>query len=154
MLLVLSVLFCGGLAIAAPSTFSGIGDIFSHSNLAHVLTGTPSATVTLVPKTSQLANTYEISAVTGTPVSSQREVQARQLTYTTSTQSKTVNATGVKQTPATQATGSLTFYNALGTAQTVSSDTVFNVGNGIQIENTVQVNIPAAHPPTEGFCDG
>jgi hypothetical protein len=149
-LLVLSVLFCGGLAIAAPSTFSGIGGIFSHSNLSHVLTGTPTATVTLVPKSTQLANTYEISAVTGTPVSSQREVQARQLTYTTATQSKTVNATGVKQTPATQATGSLTFYNALGTSQTVSSGTVFNVGNGIQIENTSQANIPAAHPPTEG----
>jgi hypothetical protein len=98
----------------------------------------------------QIANTYEISAVTGTPGSSQRQVQARKLSYTTTTQNKTVNATGVKQTPAVAATGSLTFYNALSTSQTVSSGTVFNVGNGIQIENTSAANIPAAHAPTEG----
>jgi hypothetical protein len=149
-LLVLTVLLCSTLALAAPNTVNTIVGKFNGGNLAHVLTGTPAATVTLVPKTMQIANTYEISAVTGTPGSSQRQVQARKLSYTTTTQNKTVNATGVKQTPAVAATGSLTFYNALSTSQTVSSGTVFNVGNGIQIENTSAANIPAAHAPTEG----
>jgi hypothetical protein len=149
-LLVCSLLFCGTLVFAAPNAFGGIGGMLKGGNLPQFLKSGPSATVTLVPKTIPLSNTYEISAVTTTPQSAQRQVKARQLTSSTSTQNKTVNATGIKQTPATQATGQLTFYNALGTSQTVSSGTVFNVGNGIQIENTQAASIPAARPPTEG----
>ncbi|MHB8599467.1 MAG: baseplate J/gp47 family protein [Ktedonobacteraceae bacterium] len=142
-LLLLTLLVFGGFALAAPN--SPIGSFVNHA----VGAGTPSATVTIVPASQTVTGNFAILAVTGTPNSSQREVQARELSYTTPVQSKTVNATGQGHIPATQAKGSLTFFNALGSTQTVGAGTVFTV-NGVQIVNSVPAVIPGANPPTEG----
>ncbi len=142
-LLLLTLLVCGGFALAAPN--SPIGSMVNHV----VGAGTPGATVTLVPTSQTVSGNFAILAVTGTPNSSQREVQARQLSYTTPVQSKTVNATGVHNTPATQAQGSLTFYNTNPYEQTVAAGTVFTV-RGVQIENNVAAFIPAGNLPSLG----
>ncbi len=142
-LLLLTLMVCGGFALAAPN--SPLGSLVSHT----VGGGTPSATVTIVPASQTVTGNFAILAVTGTPNSSQREVQARQLSYTTPVQSKTVNATGQGHISATQAKGSLTFFNALGYTQTIGAGTVFIV-NGVQIVNSVSAVIPGANPPTEG----
>jgi len=130
-----------GIAYAAPGVFG----------LAGVLPGTsPTATVMITPAHKDLKNTYVITGVTGTPNASQRQVQARLLTSTTPSQSKTVNATGQVSTPAVQATGKLTFINGNGIVYTVAANTVFTDAHGMQVENDGPAVIPAAHPPAYG----
>ena len=142
-LLLLTLLVCGGFALAAPN--SPVGSLVNHV----VGAGTPGATVTIVPASQTVTGNFAILAVTGTPNTSQREVQARQLSYTTPVQSKTVNATGVHNISATQAQGSLTFYNTNSFEQTVAAGTVFTV-RGVQIENNTAAFIPAGNLPSLG----
>ncbi len=137
-LLLLTLMVCGGFALAAPN--SPIGSFVSHT----VGGGTPSATVTVVPASQTVTGNFAILAVTGTPNSSQREVQARQLSYTTPVQSKTVHATGVVNTPGTRATGTLTFYNANFSQYTVSGGTVIAGNSGVAIITNGPAYIPAA----------
>ncbi len=85
--------------------------------------------------------------MTGTPDPSQRQVQARQLSSTSPTQSKTVPATDHKQTPGVQAVGTITFYNGLGIDQQVNVET-FPLSNGVQIVTDRAVDIPPATPPS------
>lgn len=146
-LIVLTLLVCGGIAAAAPNTFNSLA-----STVSHAIPGSTGAAVTITPKSQSLTESFALQAVTGKPSSANRQVQATQLTYTTPPSTKKANATGHKQTPATNATGSLTFYNGSGSVQVVLADTVFTVNGGVQIENTQKAVIPAAHgnPPVEG----
>jgi hypothetical protein len=145
-LLLLSLLLCGGIALAAPGTLGSFSTAMSH-----IIPGVapPTATVTITPKTQDLSNSYVLTGVTtGTPVVNKRQVQARQLTFTSQPASKTVNATGMH--PAQQATGYLTFFNGLGISQTVRAvDAVFQVGS-VQIKVYNDVVIPAAPPGGKG----
>jgi hypothetical protein len=139
-LIVLTMIVGGGLVASAyPAVFGSL------KNLVPGIT--PSATVTITPASSDLTNTYEIFGVTGTPDPSQRQVQARQLSSTSPTQSKTVNATGVVQTSGTQATGTITFYNGAFKDQQVNGGTTFNLASGVRIVTDRAVDIPAASPP-------
>ena len=142
-LLLLSLLLCGGIALAAPSAWQSFTNSFSH-----VIPGSsPTATVTITPKSQLVHNPYVITGVTtGTPDSTKREVQARQLTFTTQPQTKTVSATGFVNTPATFATGTLTFTNGSFAPYGVSANTVFTDAQGVQVENDVLAYIPAANP--------
>ena len=137
-LLLLTLLVCGGFALAAPN--SPIGSVVNHV----VGGGTPGATVTIVPASQSVTGNFAILAVTGTPNSSQRQVQARELSYTTPVQSKTVNATGVVNTTGTRATGILTFYNASFAEYTVGAGTVITGGNGVAVISNAPAYIPAA----------
>ncbi|MEO8970271.1 MAG: serine/threonine-protein kinase, partial [Ktedonobacteraceae bacterium] len=101
-------------------------------------------TATIVPASQSSTGNFAILAVTGTPNSSQREVQARELSYTTPVQSKTVIATGVVNTPGTRATGTLTFYNASFAEYTVSAGTVIAGNSGVAIITNSPAYIPAA----------
>jgi hypothetical protein len=135
-LLTLLLIF-GTIAYAAPGMLSH----FAVPGVAN----TSTATVTITPATKTLKNTYVITAVTGKPNASQRQVQARILS-TSLSQSQTVKATGVKQTPGTRATGTLTFYNGSASPFTVAANTLFVTASGVQIVN----DIPAANPPSFG----
>jgi len=146
-LLLLSLLLCGGIALAAPATWNSFTSSFTH-----VLPGAgPTATVTITPKSVTLQNTYGITGVTsGTPDSAKREVQARQLKFTTPSQTKTVSATGFVNTPGIHATGTLTFFNGLQVPYGVTAGTVFTDAQGVQIANNILAYIPAGNPNT-GF---
>ena len=120
------------------------------ARLGLVPEGLLGATVTITPASPALKNTYVISAVTGPPIASQRQVQARFLSYTTSSQTATVKAAGVGHIPATVARGNLTLYNALPYPQTLALGTVFTDTNGIQVVSDTTALIPAAKPPAEG----
>src|SRR5439155_4899691 len=111
-LLVLSLLLCGGIAVAAPGTLGAFG-----SSVSHVFSGgPPSATVTITPKSVDVVNTYVITGVTtGTPDSTKRQVQARVLSVTSQPESKTASATGVVNARGTRATGTLIFTNGVFT---------------------------------------
>ena len=145
-LLLFSVLLCGGIALAAPGTWHSFT-----SSVSHVLpSGSPTATVTITPKSTILQNTYGINGVLGTPDITKREVQARRLTFTTPKQSKTVSATGFVNIPGTQATGTLTFFNGSLAPYGVTAGTVFTDAQGVQIANNILAYIPAGNPNT-GF---
>lgn len=138
LLILLTLLLVAGIAFAAPG---GIGRI------SNVLPGaSPTATVTITPVSADKKDTFVLTAVTGTPDATKRQVQARKLSYTTPPQSKTVQATGQVSTKAIQATGVLTFYNGNGFVYTVRAGTVFTDSHGVQIENVGQVSIPAGNP--------
>jgi hypothetical protein len=146
-LLVLTLLLCGGIAVAAPGTWHSITSSFTRA-----LPGAgPTTTVIITPKSVTLQNTYGITGVTsGTPDSAKREVQARQLTSTTPSQTKTVSATGFVNTPGTHATGTLTFFNGLRVSYGVAAGTVFTDAHGVQVANNILAYIPAGNPNT-GF---
>ena len=142
LLILLTLLLVAGIAFAAPG---GIG------RLSNVIPGaSPTATVTITPVSKDVKDTFVLTAVTGTPDATKRQVQARKLSYTTPSQSNTVPATGTGQIPATTATGTLTFFNALTFSQTISVGTVLRGADGVQVMNTQLAVIPAANPPTEG----
>jgi len=135
-LIVLTLGICSLIAYADPAMLGPLKNL--------VPGVTPSATVTITPASSDLANTYEIFGVTGTPDPSQRQVQARQLSSTSGPQSKTVNATGVRQTSGTGATGTMTFYNSAFVDQQVNAGTDFLLANGVHIITDSNVDIPKA----------
>lgn len=149
LLLLTLLLICGGLAYAQPKALGAFNNVIPGLKPQ---TQPDAATVTITPDSQIEANSYVITGVTtGTPNTSQRQIGARVIVSTSPSQQKTVNATGVKQTPAVQATGTLTFYNSQSFAQTVASGTVFIVAGGVKIVNDVPANVPAAHLPTTGF---
>jgi len=110
----------------------------------------PKATVTVTPASKELKNTYTITAVVGTPDAAQTQVQARVLFATSQTLQKTVNASGVAHTLATQATGMLTFYNTSPAPKTVPAGTVFAGASGVQVVNDASVTVPASVLPVTG----
>lgn len=138
--LLLVLLVFGGVILAAPEVLVNLG-----------LIQPPPATVTITPASSIQQKMYAINAVTAPPIASQHQVQARFLSYTTSSQTETAKATGLGQRPAIAARGNLTLYNAMHYAQTIAAGTVFTDTNGIQVVNDKVAIIPAARPPTEGF---
>lgn len=146
-LLLFSLLLCGGIAIAAPATWHSFT-----STVSNVLPGaSPTATVTITPKSTVSQNMYVITAITsGTPDISKRQVSARQLSFTAQPQSKTVSATGFVNTPGTHATGTLTFVNGSFAPYGVTAGTVFTDARGVQIANDILAYIPAANP-NSGF---
>ncbi|MFL5705400.1 MAG: hypothetical protein ACJ8AG_21580, partial [Ktedonobacteraceae bacterium] len=145
-LLLASLFLCVTLAFAAP----GYLPVPVRSFVTGMVGGgAPSATVTITPKSADELNTYVLTGVTsGTPDSAKRQVQARQLTYTTPSQSKTASATGIVDTQPVQATGTLTFFNGNGSAYTVAARTPFTDANGVQVANNSLVVIPAGSPAT------
>lgn len=81
----------------------------------HATLPAATATVTMTPANQRLTQTYAIDAVTGTPDTSQHQVQARALSFTTQAQSKTVIATGKGHQEATAAQGKVTVSPRTGT---------------------------------------
>ena len=98
------------------------------------------ATVTITPMSKLLSDTFVITAVTGTPDPAQRQVQARILTATSPTQSKTVTSTG--SIPGTRATGVLTFLNNTASAKSFNS-VILQSASGVPVSFNGPVTVPA-----------
>ncbi|GAC1554129.1 MAG: hypothetical protein NVS2B2_07160 [Ktedonobacteraceae bacterium] len=141
-LLVLTTAVFGGIALSAPNLLSPLRNAIP--NLAST------TTVTIVPDTKTENNNYLIRGVQSNPDANKQEVLARIVTVSSASQSKTVNATGVKQTPATAATGTITFYNSLSSEQTIAI-TTFTLANGVKFANNANAVVPGANLPTTGF---
>ncbi|MBA2287633.1 MAG: protein kinase [Ktedonobacteraceae bacterium] len=118
-------------------------------SLVKVLAPQPT-TVTITPATVALANSYTLTAVTGTPDPAQRQVQARLLSTKSAAQSQTVNATGIAQIPAIQAQGVLTFFNGRAIVQTILAGTTIKGSDGVVVTVDVNVDIPVGNPPNLG----
>lgn len=98
-----------------------------------VLEFTAVATVTITPASSDVAQTFTLIGVTGTPDAAQQQVRARPVSVTTPAQTLTVNATGQKTTPGTHARGTLYVENDdTANSLTLSAGSTFpnNAGGG------------------------
>jgi len=98
----------------------------------------PTVTVTLVPVAKQVSLTAPLA------------VPVRHLAPVTLTQSASRKTTGRGHQDERRATGTLTIYNSLFTAQTVSTGTVFTSQDGVQVATSETVTIPANTPPFDG----
>src|SRR6266700_3711569 len=98
------------------------------------------ARIIITPLSKLLADTFVITAVTGTANPAQRQVQARILSATSPTQSKTVTSTG--STPGIRATGPLTFINNTASAISISS-VILQGASGVPVSFNGPVTVPA-----------
>jgi tRNA A-37 threonylcarbamoyl transferase component Bud32 len=114
----------------------------------------PSATVTLVPATHTLQRTYTLSARVGAQADPARlVVPARLLSTPPQSQSRTATASGQASTPATQAHGTLTFYNGEAVSQTVGKGTIITGSDGVRVVTDAEADIPPAKAPVYGQVD-
>ncbi len=100
----------------------------------------PVITVTLVP--------VHKSVTITTPIT----IQTRTLAPVTITRTLTTPTTGHGHQDAKAATGTLTFYNAAFTPQTVDAGTIFTGSDGAQVETLTPVTIAANNPPSDGVA--
>lgn len=98
----------------------------------------PTATVTIIP------------AVTTITATGTTEVQGRDLTPITTSQAKTVPATGTGHQDARAGSGEITFYNGYTAAQTIPAGTLLQTASGVQVVTDADATVPAANPPTQG----
>jgi len=137
-LLVLTTAVVGGIALSAPSLLGPLGKALPKF--------ASTTTVSIVPDTKTESNNYLIRGVQSSPDATKQEVLARVVTVSSASQSKTVSATGVRQTAAAVARGVLTFSNGTYSEFTVVSGTAIPTANGISIIINTSANIPAAIP--------
>jgi len=105
----------------------------------YVLFFPPLAQITLILKSQEVSATTTLQT-------------GRILAPLTLSQSASVPATGRGHQDPKQATGTITFYNGLFTAQTVSAGTILTGTSGVQIVTDQDAFIPAANPPTWGIA--
>jgi len=119
--------------------------LFDMADSALLAVFTPIVTITITPQvqTITITKTFPLG-IDG--------VQGRVLPVLTVSQSQTTQATGKGHQNARQATGTLTLYNGLFTAQDVPGGTVFTGGDGVQVVTRTSITIPAANPPQ--FAEG
>ncbi|GCF08389.1 hypothetical protein [Dictyobacter arantiisoli] len=146
LLLVLSLFLC---SFFFPSTFNStvvqpLSQIMPGSKNAGPAVQ-PAVTVKITPNSHVVQDSYVLQAVTGNPQANLGQISLRHLTASPAPQSRQVNATGHTQTTATQATGTITFFNftAPPTPLTIKGNTIFTLSNGVQIATDTMANIPA-----------
>lgn len=106
----------------------------------------PTATVTIVPDSQRLQHTYAMVAVLGVPDPLKNQVDARALYANSQTQSQTVKASGQGHIAGRQAQGTLTFYNASTSSQTVPAGTVIFASDGVAVVNDDTLTLPSFDP--------
>jgi len=99
---------------------------------------TPSAIITLIPVEKTVSLTTNI------------QVQGRQLLPLTLSQSIRVAATGKGHQNARQAGGTITFYNGLLSSQTIAAGTILTGNDGVHVITDQAAIIPAGNPPIYG----
>ena len=100
LLILLTILLLAGIAFASPG---------GQQIITHIIPSTTTATVTITPKSQPLANDFFITAVTGKPDPTAREVQARIISTMLQNQTASAGATG--PLGGRRATGPLLFTN-------------------------------------------
>ena len=111
---------------------------------------TPSATVTIVPRTQSITTTLTAHLVLGTADPARQQVQSRPLAHITMSQQHTVATTGSGYQSAQAAYGWIVLYNALDTPQTIQAGTLLTGQDGIQITTDTTVTIPAGQFASNG----
>lgn len=105
----------------------------------------PTITVTIQPVVKTISTTASV-----TIGGAQSQIQGRVLAPLTLSQSQTVAATGKGYQKATQATGVLIFYNGSSTPQFIQGGSVFTGSDGVKVETSENITVPAANLPAIG----
>jgi serine/threonine protein kinase len=133
------------LLVAASVAYAVVG-INAVSPFAPVtLQPKPAATVTLTPLSKVVNNTYRIAIVTGHPDSTQKQVSGARIISGSKSQSRQVNATGEGTTPATRATGTMTFSDATQNVKIPAGEFIVDA-NGISLVINSPVKLQANGP--------
>ncbi len=98
----------------------------------------PTVTIDVMPMTRSITLTTPLALPT------------RVLAPVTLSKAETAPTTGTGHQDARQATGSLTLYNGLFTAQSLPAGTVFTGQDGVKVATDRSVTIPANAPPVDG----
>jgi hypothetical protein len=108
----------------------------------------PTATITIIPASSQESLTVSVPAVTGRPGAYQ--VAARMVQATSPVRTAIARASGSGQTPATPASGTITFFNEGSVPQTVGAGTSITGADGIVVITDSAVTVPTGNLPAVG----
>ncbi len=113
---------------------------------------TPSASVTIVTQAQHLTTTSTLHLVTtGNADPAKNQLAGRTLPALTMSQQKTIPTTGITHQAAQTAYGTITFYNAAPSVQTIEAGTLLTGADGVQVLTEQTAFIPAAVLPTEGY---
>ena len=110
----------------------------------------PSATVTIIPTSMQIATTRAVTIVTSNANAAQQQIPGRLLETITLSQAKTVPATGTGHQQARAAQGFITFYNALPAPQTIPAGELLTGADGVEVVTLQDALIPAGTLATNG----
>jgi Baseplate J-like protein len=99
----------------------------------------PSVTIELVPVSRRVSITAQLPLL-----------PTRTLAPLTLTTSATAPTTGKEHQDARRATGTLTLYSGLFTAQQIAAGTVFTARDGVQVATDAAVILPPGNPPSYG----
>jgi hypothetical protein len=115
-----------------------------------LITFAPSATVTIIPTSMQIATTRAVTIVTSNANAAQQQIPGRRLETITLSQAKTVPATGTGHQQAQAAQGFITFYNALPAPQTIPAGELLKGADGVEVVTLQDAVIPAGTLATNG----
>ena len=112
---------------------------------------TPSATVTIVPRSTvvSVTRTFVVATDQGQPLPA-GQLPGRELASLSMSQALTIPTTGIVHQAAQVAHGLITFYNAAPVVQVVSAGTLIVGSGGVQIVTDADAVIPAVAYPTLG----
>ena len=110
----------------------------------------PSATVTIIPISTQITTTRTVTTVSSNADAAQQQVPGRLLDTITLSQAKTVPTTGIGHQQAQAAHGLITFYNALPTPQTIPAGELLTGADGVEVVTILEAAIPAGTLATNG----
>jgi hypothetical protein len=110
----------------------------------------PSATVTIIPTSTQITTTRTVTIVSSNANAAQQQVPGRLLDTITLSQAQTVPATGTGHQQAQAAHGFITFYNALPTPQTIAAGELLTGADGVEVVTLQDAVIPAGTLATNG----
>jgi len=110
----------------------------------------PSATVTIILTSTQIATTRTVTIVATNANAAQQQIPGRLLETITLSQAKTVPATGTGHQQAQAAQGFITFYNALPAPQTIPAGEMLTGADGIEVVTLQDAVIPAGTLATNG----
>ena len=111
---------------------------------------TPSATVTIIPSSTEITMTSTVTVVPDNANAAQQQVLGKSLETMTLSQAKTAPATGTGYQKAQVAHGLVTFYNALPDPQIIPAGELLTGADGVEVVTDQDAWIPASVPPTEG----
>jgi len=109
----------------------------------------PPVTVTIIPASSSLSTTMQVSLSTGSH-SAPGSLSGRALPMLSLTESLTVPTTGVGHQQAEPGQGMVTFYNAAPSVQTIPAGTLLTDKDGIEVVTDTEAVIPAGTLATNG----
>jgi hypothetical protein len=110
----------------------------------------PSATVTIIPASTQFATTRTVTIVSTKANAAQQQIPGRLLEMIALSQAKTVPATGTGHQQAQAAHGFITFYNALPTPQTIPAGELLTGADRVEVVTLQDTVIPAGTLATNG----